>query len=143
MAGNNVQQGSSGGEHVVQHHETRRSVEAIVTSVVWFITGVIAVLLASRFFLLLFGANPRAGFTRFVYGFAAPLMAPFEAVFGRTRIQGATFDVNTLLAIAVYVLIGWGITALIRVVTPRTGARTVESVEEVERGETRSTTGRQ
>jgi len=119
------------GEHSVVHSERRLPIEAVVINVVYFLFGVIIVLLALRFALLLFGANPAAAFSAFIYTVTAPLVAPFQAVFGATQIEGAVFEWSTLLAIAIYALLAWGVAALITAITPRASAGTVETVEEV------------
>ena len=77
------------------------------------------------------GANASAGFTQFIYNVTAPLMAPFTAVFGEAKINGAVFDWSILLAIAVYALIGWLLTALVRAVTPRESYQEVEAERSV------------
>ncbi len=83
------------------------------TQVVWYILGIIEVLLAFRFILKLLGANPAAGFTSFIYGITYIFAAPFLAVFPSSRIvQGSIFEWTTLLAIAVYAIIAWGIIKL-------------------------------
>jgi len=79
------------------------------TQVVWYIVGLLEVLLAFRFVLKLLGANPGAGFTAFIYGITWPFTAPFLNVFRITRVEGSIFEWTTLLAMAVYALIGWGI----------------------------------
>lgn len=121
-----------GGEHRVVHSESRRPVERIVADVIWFIIGFIVVLLLFRFALLLFGANPAAAFTQIIYSLSAPFMAPFEAVFGATAVERSVFEWSALLAVFVYLLIGWGITSLVAALTPRYSASTVEEVEHVE-----------
>lgn len=123
---------TSAGGHRVVHSEARRPIETVLINIVYFITGVIITLLALRFLLLLFGANPSAGFSQLIYGLSAPFMAPFYAVFGTTQVEGAVFEWSALLAIAVYALLGWGIASLIDAVTPRSHAGTVETVEEVQ-----------
>jgi hypothetical protein len=105
---------------------------AIVIDIVYFIFGVIEVILGLRFVLRLLGANPDAGFVQIVYAISAPFMAPFEAVFATQQVEGAVFDWSVLLAMAVYALIAWGIASLIRAATPRSSAGTVEQVEHVE-----------
>lgn len=129
MAHQDVRMSSAGG-HRVLHRETRRPIEDIIINIVYFIFGVIITLLALRFVLLLLGANPNAGFSQLIYGLSAPFMAPFFAVFGTTRLEGAVFEWSALLAIAIYALLAWGIAALIVAVTPRASAGTVETVEE-------------
>ena len=114
------------------HTETRLPIERVIVNVVYFIFTVIIVLLALRFVLLLFGANPDAGFTALIYTLTTPFMAPFFAVFGTTQINGSTFEWSALLAIAVYALLAWGIAALVEAVTPRASAGTYESEETVQ-----------
>ena len=79
------------------------------TQVVWYILGIIEVLLAFRFLLKLFGANPNAGFTNFIYSVSAGLANPFRNVFNVSRVETSTFEWGTILAMAVYALIAWGI----------------------------------
>ncbi len=107
--------------------ERKRPVEAIVIDAIWLIVGIVLVLLALRFVLLLLGANPDAGFTQFIYAVTAPLMVPFTAVFGETVLDQSVFDWSTLLAMAVYALIGWLLTALVAALTPRASYEAVET----------------
>ncbi len=83
------------------------------TQIVWYILGLIEVLLAFRFVLKLLGANAAAGFTNLIYDVTYILAAPFLNVFGVSRIEGSVFEWTTLLAMAVYGLIGWGIVTLL------------------------------
>lgn len=78
-----------------------------VTQVVWYIVGIIETLLIIRFFLKLFAANPTAGFTRFIYGATAIFAAPFLVVFNVSQVDRSVFEWSTLLAMAVYFLLGW------------------------------------
>ena len=82
------------------------------TQIVWYIIGLIETLLLFRFLLRLFGANPNAGFTDFIYTVSLPFYAPFYRVFPSARIEGSVFEWTTLLAMLVYWLIGWGIVKL-------------------------------
>jgi len=111
------------------HTEVRAPIESVVARVVWFVFGVIEVLIAIRFVLKLLGANVAAGFVQFVYGVSGVFMAPFNTIFGAPRVSGATFEWSALVAIAIYALIAWGIVALIRAVNPRESSATVERVE--------------
>jgi hypothetical protein len=80
------------------------------TQVVWYILGIIEVLLAFRFVLKLLGANPAAGFTSFIYGITYVFASPFLTVFRSSQITtGSTFEWTTILAIFVYWLIALGI----------------------------------
>ncbi len=82
------------------------------TQVVWYILNVLEVLLAFRFALKLFGANPSAGFSSLVYGVTYPFAEPFLNVFRVTRVVGSTIEWTTILAMLVYWLIAWGIVRL-------------------------------
>ena len=82
------------------------------TQIVWYLVGIIEVFLAFRFVLKLLSANTASGFTRFIYVATAPLTMPFFNVFRSTRLETSVFEWTTLLAMAVYALIGWGIVQL-------------------------------
>jgi hypothetical protein len=79
------------------------------TQIVWYILGLVEVLLAFRFVLKLLGANAGAGFTSFIYGVTAPFAAPFVTVFRMSKAEGSIFEWTTLLAMLVYYIIAWGI----------------------------------
>lgn len=82
------------------------------TQIVWYICGILETLLAFRFFLKLFGANPNAGFTDFIYSITSVFAAPFLNVFRVTRVEGAVFEWTTLLAMLVYYIIALAIVRL-------------------------------
>ena len=79
------------------------------TQVVWYILGLIEVLLAFRFVLKLLGANPEAGFSAFIYAVTYVFAAPFLNVFNITRVAGSTVEWTTILAMFVYWVIAMGI----------------------------------
>ena len=126
-----AQSGSSSYKQQV-HSEARSPIEVILARIVYYVFGVIEVLIATRFVLLLLGANPSAGFVSFIYSLSARFMAPFNAVFKTQTAGGATVEWSALVALAVYALIGWGLVKLIYVITPRRSSQTVERVEQGE-----------
>jgi uncharacterized protein YggT (Ycf19 family) len=78
------------------------------------------VILAFGFFLLLFGANPDAAFSQWVYRHLADTMEPFRGIFPQaTTPTGMTLDVSVLFAMFVYSLIGLGVRSLIDWLTYR------------------------
>ena len=103
------------------------------TQIVWYILGVVEVLLAFRFVLKLLAANGAAGFSQFIYGITYPFATPFLAVFKRTQVMGSIFEWSTLLAMLVYWIIAWGIIKLFlmskTVSTPEAAAK-LEKQEE-------------
>ena len=79
------------------------------TQIVWYILGLIEVLLAFRFVLKLLGANAAAGFTSFMYGVTHVFAAPFLNVFRITQVEGSILEWTTLLAMVVYWMVAFGI----------------------------------
>jgi len=82
------------------------------TQVVWYILGLLEVILAFRFVLKLLAANPSAGFSKFIYTVSYVFAAPFLNVFSASKVEGSVFEWTTLLAMFVYCLIAWGIVKL-------------------------------
>lgn len=82
------------------------------TQIVWYVLGLIEVLLAFRFALKLLGANSGAGFTSFIYGVTYIFAEPFLNVFRVTRIEGSIFEWTTILAMFVYWIVAIGIVKL-------------------------------
>ena len=94
---------------------------------VWWIVGFIDVLIAIRFVLKLFGANVGAPFVRFMYDVTWPLVAPFHGIFNTTQQGRSILEPESLVAIAIYSLIGWGIVSAIRLMTrPRSSTTVVD-----------------
>ena|ERR1700737_4194345 len=85
--------------------------------VVWWIVGFVDIVLAIRFLLKLLGGSTVSGFVTFMYNITQPLVAPFHGIFN-TTVQGRSiFEPESLVAIAIYSLIGWGIVSLIHMMT--------------------------
>jgi hypothetical protein len=82
------------------------------TQIVWYILGLIEVLLLFRFVLKLLAANPDAGFTSFIYGVTNLFASPFISVFRVTYIEGSIFEWTTILAMLVYWIVAIGIVKL-------------------------------
>lgn len=88
----------------------------IVDRIVWFVIGVILVLLAFRFLLALFGANPANGFADFIYSASHPFVAPFFGLFNYNYNYGiSSFEIYTLVAMLVYIVVGWLISMLLNI----------------------------
>jgi hypothetical protein len=100
---------------------TTKSVEAPATGtvlasrIVYYILGVIEVLLALRLVLALLGANRANAFADFIFGLSHPFAAPFFSLFGYQPTYGAAqLEMGTIVAMVVYALVAWGIVKLIR-----------------------------
>lgn len=86
--------------------------------VIWYVLGVIEVLLTFRIILKLLGANPLSGFTSFIYAISNPFALPFAGILGITGSLGMIFEWSTLIAMAVYAIVAYGIVTLFQLVKP-------------------------
>ncbi|HET7827367.1 MAG TPA: hypothetical protein VFK97_00685 [Candidatus Saccharimonadales bacterium] len=84
---------------------------------IWFIAGVILVILAFRFVLSLLGANTTNSFANFIYNISHPFVAPFFSLFKYNNINYGVsrFEIYTLFAMLVYAAVAWLLTALVDV----------------------------
>jgi hypothetical protein len=88
----------------------------VAERIVWYIAGVLLTFMAFRFILSLLGANRSNAFADFIYSVTYPFVAPFFGLFGYKVEYGvARFEIETLVAMAVYALIAWGIVKLINI----------------------------
>ena len=90
--------------------------------IVWFIIGLIIALIALRFVLLALGAREDNAFANFILGLSGIFVAPFLGIFGtEPSAAGSYFETSSLIAIAVYLLLGWIINRVLELVmAPRT-----------------------
>ena len=95
--------------------------------IIWYLLYYVEIILILRFVLKLFGANPAAGFTSFVYAMTGFLVAPFLSVFHVTQVLGSVFEWTTLLAMLVYWIVAYAIVKLLligkTVSTPEAAAK--------------------
>ncbi len=66
--------------------------------IIYYIAGVLALLVGIRFILYLLGAN-NVGIVSFIYSITQPFVAPFYGIFGRTITYGARIELESLIAI--------------------------------------------
>ena len=87
----------------------------LVNSIYW-LAGMLEILLGLRFILRLFGANPQNEFAQFINNLSAPFIAPFSTLFiSPTSGGGANiFDINIVIAIIAYALLSYLTVSLIR-----------------------------
>ncbi|MCX6816621.1 MAG: YggT family protein [Candidatus Beckwithbacteria bacterium] len=97
--------------------------------VIWYILGVIEVVLAFRVLFKLLGASTQSGFTSFIYAISSPLALPFAGILGKTGVSGMILEWSTLIAMAVYAVIAYGIVALFQLVKPTNQEEVEETVD--------------
>lgn len=96
--------------------------------VIWYILGVVEVLLASRILLKLIGANLGSGFTSLIYSVSAPLASPFRGVLGVTTSLESVIEWSTIIAMAVYAVAAFGLVKLFQLIKPTTEQEVNQSV---------------
>ncbi len=90
--------------------------QTVAARVVWFIAGVLLTLLAFRFVLALLGANQSNGFANFIFSVSHPFVAPFFGLFSYDTTYGVSHvEIFTLIAMAVYALVAYGIARLMTI----------------------------
>ena len=96
-----------------------------ITYLIYFFVIVAEIILLIGFFLLLFGANPTAGFTEWAYRNLDRVMAPFRGIFAPIELGTtsadveAVFDTSVLFAMIVYGIVALVLSALTRWLSQR------------------------
>lgn len=88
--------------------------------IIWYILGLIEVLLAFRFALKTLGANPFIGFTSFIYAITTPLTAPFNGILGVSTSGNSIIEASTIIAGIVFLCVAWGLVYLLDLIYPIT-----------------------
>ncbi len=98
--------------------------------VIWYVLGIIEVLLGFRMTLKALSADPISGFTSLIYALSDPLAVPFQGILRTTFAQqGAVFEWSTLIAAVVYLLIAWGLVELLQFAKPVTPQEVEQKVD--------------
>jgi len=88
---------------------------------IYFLFGVLEILLVFRLILKLTGASLSSDFVNLIYSLTGIFILPFEGIFHRGFAQGvettSVFEPSTLVAIIVYALLAWGIVKLIQILS--------------------------
>jgi len=92
-----------------------------VEYLIYFLLGLLEILLAFRFFFKLTGANLSSAFVKMIYNLTGIFILPFEGIFRREYAQGvettSVLEPSTLTAIIVYAVLAWGIVKLVQILS--------------------------
>ena len=113
-----------------QTSESYHTKKAIFRSyqVIYYILGVIEILLVARVLLKVFGANAASPFVSFIYSLSDIFALPFAGIFGITASAGNVMEWSTLVAMAVYAVVAYGLVALFQLVKPTNPVEVEENV---------------
>ena len=94
----------------------RATLRSWITGIIYFLLGVLEVILGLRFIFRLLGANEGSDFIKALYNFSHIFIGPFNNIFNDQTIGSkSVFELSTLVAMLIYALIAWGLVALTRV----------------------------
>lgn len=116
-------------ESVLNRGSERLLMLAKATQLVWLVFGVIEGLIALRFVLRLIGANPQNSFANLVYSLSAVFVGPFLTLTVSPAAGKIVLEIPSLIAMAVYALVGWAIVRILRIVFAPTSARSVSTYD--------------
>lgn len=97
--------------------------------IIWYVLGIIEVVLGFRILLKLLGANPASGFTSFIYAISAPFALPFAGILRVSAGSGMVLEWSTFIAMAVYAIVAYGLVALFQLVKPTNPVEVEETVD--------------
>lgn len=90
-----------------------------VTQLIWLFLGILEGLLGLRFIFKLIGANAAAPFAKLVYGFTDLFVMPFQNLIGTPAAGNMVMEISTIIAMIVYLLIGWALERIVYVLLYR------------------------
>ena len=98
--------------------------------VIWYVLGVIEVLLTIRILLKMLGANVSSPFVSLIYIITDPLAGPFSNIFGVSVSQeGAALEWSTFVAIIMYAVVAFALVQLMQLIKPTTSQEVEEKVD--------------
>ncbi len=97
--------------------------------IIWYILGVVEVLLMARVILKLLGANPDSGFTNLIYSLSAPFAVPFQGILRISYSEGHVFEWTTFIAMLVYAVLAVGLIQLFQLIKPTTPEEVEQAVD--------------
>ena len=100
-------------------YETKKTIIRF-NQIIWYILGLIEVLLLFRIILKTLGANPYSGFTSFIYTLTSPLALPFSGILQPSVSGNSIIELSTIIAGIVYLFVAWGFIYLLDIIYPIT-----------------------
>jgi hypothetical protein len=98
--------------YVEDRNQQRANIRFWITRVIYFLLGVLEVILILRFLFKLLGANAGNSFVVFLYNLSYVFVSPFNGIFNNPTIGNNVFEITTIIAMIVYALIAWGLVSL-------------------------------
>ncbi|RYF29142.1 MAG: YggT family protein [Chloroflexi bacterium] len=111
-----VQNGNTAVERQTVASANTVPAKVIAGRIIYYIVGLISILLVLRIVLLLLAANQGNGFVDFVYAVSGFFAMPFYGIFNYTPAYGSSvLELSSIVAIFIYALVGWGLVKLLTI----------------------------
>jgi len=116
-----VTQGGDTDSVVSRTTKSEASSSQTVEYLIYFLFGILEVLLVFRLVLKVMGASMASAFVGLIYGLTGIFILPFEGIFRRWFSQGvettSILEPSTLVAVVVYAVLAWGVVKLLRILS--------------------------
>jgi len=111
-------------EEIVANHAAERLYSiAKASQTINLVVGIIEGLIAIRIVLKLIAANPDNAFANLIYGLSGIFVDPFLTLTASPSTGGVVLEIPSLIAMAVYALLGWAIVKVVGIVFSPSRAR--------------------
>jgi len=98
-------------EHEAGREQRAASFKA--TQLIWLLLGILEAMLALRFIFKLIGVNPANAFATLLYSVTGFFVGPFASLTGTPSAGRIVLEISTLIAMIVYLLIGWALERIV------------------------------
>jgi YggT family protein len=100
-----------------QHEEgqEQRFATFKATQLIWLLLGLVEAAIALRVVFKLIGVNPANTFATFLYNVTNIFVAPFASLTGAPAAGGSVFEISSIIAMIVYLLIAWAVERIVYV----------------------------
>lgn len=115
-------------EHPQRAYQKKKTIFRFY-QIVWYLLGVVEILLLFRVVLKVLAANSNSVFVNLIYTLSYPLAQPFLGIFKTSVADSSVFEWSTLVGAAVYALIAYGVVQLLQLVKPTTPEEVEQTVD--------------
>ncbi len=116
------------GEHPQKTYVKKKAIFRVY-QLIWYVLGVIEVLLVFRIVLKMLAANASSPFVNLIYTLSHPLTLPFQGIFPTAVVEASVFEWSTIIAGLVYAVVAYGLVQLFQLVKPTTPREVQEKVD--------------
>jgi len=101
-------------EHEVGQEQRVTTFKA--TQLIWLLLGILEALIALRVIFKLIAVNPANAFATFLYNVTGFFVGPFASLTGAPALGGSVLEISSIIAMIVYLLIGWALERIVYVI---------------------------